>query len=119
MASKPEIAPANRQGGRLAASVWTQGWLRLRQGVIYLAFIVLVIGFSFASPEFLSTSNMLNIGRQTAIVSVIAFAMTFVLTAGEIDLSIGSVMAVSSLIASLMLRDGSHWLTASLAGLVM
>jgi ribose/xylose/arabinose/galactoside ABC-type transport system permease subunit len=119
MTLKPEIAPASRQGARLAASVWTQMWLRLRQGVIYLAFIVLVIGFSFASPEFLSTSNMLNIGRQTAIVSVIAFAMTFVLTAGEIDLSIGSVMAVSSLIASLMLRDGSHWLMASLAGLVM
>lgn len=119
MTPKPEVVSTSRPSTPFAASLWTQAWLRLRQGVIYLAFIVLVIGFSFASPEFLSTSNMLNIGRQTAIVSVIAFAMTFVLTAGEIDLSIGSVMAVSSLMASLMLREGSHWLTASLAGLCM
>ena len=62
----------------------------------------------------MTLSNLLNIGRQTAIVTIIGFAMTFVLTAGEIDLSIGAVMAVASMMASLILRAGGHWALASI-----
>jgi ribose transport system permease protein len=91
--------------------------LRYRQWVIYFAFLVLIVGFSLASPQFMTFSNIINILRQTSILAIMAFAMTFVLTAGEIDLSVGSVMAVGSLVASVVLRDGGHWLAASVAGI--
>jgi ribose transport system permease protein len=90
---------------------------RYRQWVIYFAFVALLVAFSFANPQFLTFGNIINILRQTSILAIMAFAMTFVLTAGEIDLSVGSVMAVGSLVASIFLRDGSHWLIASLAGI--
>lgn len=91
---------------------------RYRQWIIYIAFLALVVVFTVTSPQFLTFGNIINIFRQTAIVSIIGFGMTFVLTAGEIDLSIGAVMAVSSLVASVILRDGGHWIAASVAGLL-
>jgi ribose transport system permease protein len=90
---------------------------RMRQWIVYLALIALMIGFAFASPQFLTLSNLLNIARQTAVVCIVGFAMTFVLTAGEIDLSIGAVTALSSVAASYILRDGGNWVVASFAGL--
>ena len=50
-------------------------------------------------------SNLLNIVQQTAPVTVMAVGMAFVLTAGEIDLSIGSIVAVAALLAAMVLRD--------------
>ena len=98
-------------------SPWSVVLIRFRQWIIYFALILLMIGFTIASPQFLTVSNILNIARQTAIVSIIGFAMTFVLTAGEIDLSIGAVMALASVVTSIILRDGGHWVIASIAGL--
>lgn len=111
MTSKTGTAPLN------IISPWVAVRARLRQWIIYLAFVVLMIGFTIASPQFLTISNILNIARQTAVVSIIGFVMTFVLTAGEIDLSIGAVMALASVVASIILREGGHWVVASLGGL--
>jgi ribose transport system permease protein len=112
---------AKTETGRNKTSMLTTGLaalrLRYRQWVIYFAFVVLLVVFSFANPQFLTFGNIINILRQTSILAIMAFAMTFVLTAGEIDLSVGSVMAVGSLVASIFLRNGSHWLIASLAGI--
>jgi ribose/xylose/arabinose/galactoside ABC-type transport system permease subunit len=100
-----------------AVPVWSAALTRVRQWIIYLALFVLMIGFAAASPQFLTVPNILNIARQTAVVSIIGFAMTFVLTAGEIDLSIGAVMAFASVVASLILSNGGNWIIASIAGL--
>ena len=64
-----------------------------RQYVIYLGFVAIFVIFSFAlfDKGFLDPNNLLNIIRQTAMIAVMAVAMTFVLAAGEIDLSIGAV----------------------------
>jgi ribose transport system permease protein len=59
---------------------------------------------------------MFNIVEQTTPITVMAIGMVFVLTAGEIDLSIGSVVAVSALLAAVVLRDWP-WPVAVLAGL--
>ncbi len=112
----PTVGP---QRPSFLTTAWTNFRRNYRQWVIYLALVVLVLGFTLTSSQFLSLSNFINIFRQTAIVSIIGFAMTFVLTSGEIDLSIGAVMAVSSLVASVTLRDHYHWLLASVAGLVV
>ena len=65
--------------------------------MLYLAFAILLVVFSFASPWFLSIDNFLNIGRQTALVSIVAIGMTFVIIARQIDLSVGSTLALSGM----------------------
>lgn len=85
--------------------------------MLYTAFIGLLLWFSFASPVFFTSSNFANIGRQTALVSIIAVGMTFVIVSGEIDLSVGSILAVSGMMAALAMQDVSNqwWIGAVVA----
>lgn len=59
------------------------------------ALIVVFVFLSFASPVFLTADNLFNIGTQTAVVAVIAIGMTLVIITAGIDLSVGSVAALS------------------------
>ena len=89
-----------------------------RPYVIYVAFALLLVVFSIASPWFLSVENFLNIGRQTALVSIIAIGMTFVIIARQIDLSVGSTLALSGMCAGLaMARIENHWVVGAAAGI--
>jgi ribose transport system permease protein len=80
---------------------------RLSRFVIYGGFLVIFAAFAVVlrNDGFATPSNLLNIVQQTAPVTVMAVAMTLVLTAGEIDLSIGSIVAVAALLAAAALRD--------------
>ena len=83
---------------------------RLPRGtIIYLGFILLFVVFSVTLRDngFLTIDNQLNILRQTAFVSVMAFGTTFALSAGEIDLSIGQVVGLSAMVAAVLLRDAN------------
>lgn len=60
------------------------------------ALIVLVIGMSVLSGDFLTTENLLNVGVQAAVTAILAFGVTFVIVAAGIDLSVGSVAALSA-----------------------
>lgn len=77
-----------------------------RSLVPYLSFILILIFFSIMLHDrgFLSTDNLMNILRQTAMVSIMAVGMTFTLTAGEIDLSIGAVVALAALVCAVILK---------------
>ena len=87
-------------------------------GMIYIAFGVLIIVFSVSSPYFLTLSNFENIGRQTALVSIIAVGMTFVIVSGEFDLSVGSVLALAGVTSAISMRLlGDHWLLGAVVGL--
>jgi ribose transport system permease protein len=79
-----------------------------RQYIVYIAFVGVFIYFSvtLSSDGFLSANNLLNIIRQTAIISIMGVAMTFVMSAAEIDLSIGSIAALSSLTSAMALQHG-------------
>jgi ribose transport system permease protein len=74
----------------------------------YMVYIILGIVLLFFAiwlgGNFFSVDNMLNITRQTAMISIMAVAMTFVLATGNIDLSIGSIVAVSSLVCALLMQ---------------
>lgn len=86
--------------------------------VIYVGFLAIFVVFSIVLRDdgFATASNLLNIVQQTAPVTVMAVGMVFVLTAGEIDLSIGSIVAISALLAAVVLRDGP-WPIGAAAGL--
>ena len=74
----------------------------LRPYVVYLAAVLIFGLFAVILRDdgFLSASNLLNIGRQAAPIAVMAVGMVFALAAAEIDLSVGSVAALSSLVAA-------------------
>jgi ribose transport system permease protein len=69
-----------------------------RQNIIYIGFVAIFLIFAFTLNDkgFLNPNNLLNIVRQTAMIAVMAIAMTFVLSAGEIDLSVGAVAGLAS-----------------------
>ncbi|WP_104083196.1 ABC transporter permease [Cryobacterium sp. Y11] len=74
-----------------------------RSNVIYIAFVVVFILFAIflGSDGFLSANNMLNIVRQTATISIMAVAMTFVIATAEIDLSVGSIAGLASVVTAM------------------
>jgi ribose transport system permease protein len=75
--------------------------------IVYLGFVAVVVFFAVVLQDrgFLTADNFANIARQTAMVSIMAFGMTFVLSAGEIDLSIGSVVALCAMVVAILLRE--------------
>ncbi|WP_409304111.1 ABC transporter permease [Peribacillus sp. SCS-155] len=79
-----------------------------RSYIVYIAFVGVLLYFSVSlfDEGFLSSDNILNIVRQTAMITIMAIAMTFVISTGEIDLSVGSITALSSLTAALAIQAG-------------
>jgi ribose/xylose/arabinose/galactoside ABC-type transport system permease subunit len=73
--------------------------------IIELCLIILIIGLGYAANGFLSGANWMNIMRANSLKGVIAFGMTMVIIAGQIDLSIGSVVALAGVIVALACRD--------------
>jgi len=67
------------------------------------ALIVVFVVLSLASPEFLTADNLFNIGSQTAVVAVIAIGMTLVIITAGIDLSVGSVAALSGVVGVMLI----------------
>jgi ribose transport system permease protein len=81
-----------------------------RRYFVYVAFLALLAFFAITLHDegFLSQTNLLNIVRQTTPVTVMAVAVVFVLSAGEIDLSLGAVVALSALVtADVMQHHGA------------
>jgi ribose transport system permease protein len=79
---------------------------RLADQGILLALVLIVLAFAALSPAFRSPENVLNIGRQIAILGLAAAAMTFVILMAEIDLSVGAVASASGVVAALALAAG-------------
>ena len=73
--------------------------------IIEILLIVLVVIMSFVSSNFLTVSNIMNILRNQALKGVIAFGMTMVIISGQIDLSIGSQVALAGVIVARFCRD--------------
>ena len=103
-------APSSTTSG--AAGSAAERWLAaVREDptlVVLAASIVAVfVGFAVSSPDFLSVENVRNIGQQTAVIAIIAVAMTVVIVGRGLDLSVGSVVAFTGVIGAVMLRDGA------------
>jgi len=67
------------------------------------ALIVVFIALSFASPNFLTADNLFNLGSQTAVNAVIAVGVTLVIITAGIDLSVGSVAALSGVLGVMII----------------
>lgn len=65
-------------------------------GLLLLAVVIAVM-----QPAFLNAQNLLNVGVQAAVIAIMAFGMTFVVVAGGIDLSVGSIAALAAMVGAL------------------
>jgi ribose transport system permease protein len=81
-----------------------------------LIFVAVIFGF-LVGPQFFRGANLELVARQTAIVATAALGMTMVIVAGGIDLSVGSVVALTTVVMALVLRTGSGPLTAAAIGI--
>ncbi|MED0686061.1 ribose ABC transporter permease [Anoxybacillus ayderensis] len=84
----------------------------------FVGLLLLCIILAFLSDSFFTFDNWLNIFRQVSINALIAFGMTFVILTGGIDLSVGSVLALSSALAAGFMADGTNGLVAMIIGIV-
>ncbi|MBD3305839.1 ribose ABC transporter permease [candidate division KSB3 bacterium] len=74
--------------------------LIMKQYGIFVGFLLIIIALSILSPAFLTTRNLLNIVRQTSIHGIMAVGMTFVILTAGIDLSVGSMLALTGVLCA-------------------
>ncbi|MEU4546286.1 ABC transporter permease [Nonomuraea dietziae] len=85
-----------------------------------VALVVLAVALSLLSSDFLSVSNLLNVGVQAAVTAILAFGATFVIITAGIDLSVGSVAALSAItLAYLSTTSGLPWPLATAIALAV
>ncbi|MER8840794.1 ABC transporter permease [Mesorhizobium sp. M0684] len=109
------MSSVNTSPGRAASLV---SRFNLQQYVVYLGFLAIFLFFAIVLKDsgFLTVRNLSNIVLQTAPVTIMAIGLVFVMSAGEIDLSIGSIVAVAALAASVTI-NAYGLLAGVLAGL--
>lgn len=97
------------------SSPWRRPWL----GPL-VALVCVYALFAWLSPaSFLSASNLTTMARQTVVVALTSLGMTFIILLGGIDLSVGSAVALTSVVVALALDSGAGPFTAALAGVIV
>lgn len=81
--------------------------------------VVLILFFSFATPNFFSVGTLVTILKQIMIIGIISIGMGFVILTGGIDLSVGSVVAVSAVTAAMLMLNGFPIILACLVTIVI
>lgn len=85
---------------------------------IYLAFLVMCIFFATQNAVFLTPTNLINILRQVSFNAILAMGMTIVIITGGIDLSVGSILALSAVVTASLVRASNPLLPVPAAILV-
>lgn len=78
----------------------------LLRGRAFIALILVFVVFSVLSPQFLSTGNIVIMSKHVAINALLAIGMTFVILTGGIDLSVGSIVGMTAMIAGGLINEG-------------
>lgn len=92
----------------------------MRQSGIVVAFAVIVAIFAALHPAFLSPTNLTNIVLQYSYILILAIGMVMIIVAGQIDLSVGSVVALTGAVSAVVvIREGMPWWVGVLAALVV
>ena len=71
----------------------------------FIALIAVIVFFSLVAPNFLSVSNFVIMMKHISIIAILALGMTFVILTGGIDLSVGSLIAFSAVLATWLIRE--------------
>ncbi|MFN3653090.1 MAG: ABC transporter permease [Armatimonadota bacterium] len=101
-------AEAGRKVDVVAAEQAAGAWPvfeRAREQHPELAALRVLTPPSFQGSNFLKPANLLNIANQIAVIAIVAIGMTLVIITGGIDLSVGSLIALSAVVATFLIRD--------------
>jgi len=79
----------------------------LQRFSLLFSFSLLFLALSLLSERFFSLSNLINVLRQASINGIVAVGMTFVILTGGIDLSVGSILALSAVIGADLIKGGT------------
>jgi ribose transport system permease protein len=89
---------------------------KLQKLLPFLTLILLFVALWIASPNFLTATNLSSVVRQTAVINIMALGMTVVIISGGIDLSVGSILALSGLLGTMVMAHGGGIGWGMLAG---
>src|ERR1700709_2957716 len=91
-------------------------WLKIRELNVLSVLLLVGILISIFSPYFLTTNNLMGVFRSFSLIAIMSIGMMLVIITGGIDLSVGSVMGLSSLVTALAFQHGAGPASAVLAG---
>ncbi|MEZ2350277.1 ABC transporter permease [Caballeronia sp. RCC_10] len=104
--SNPPVHPVHAKHSRHTAYVASRIAVNLLKLRIFIALFAIIIVFSLATENFLSTSNMLIMAKHVTVVAILSIGMTLVILTGGIDLSVGSIVGISGMAAGYLLLEG-------------
>ncbi len=90
--------------------------MKIREIGVLAALLLMFIIMSFASPYFLSVNNIFNVMRNMSTIGIMAIGMTMIIVTAGIDLSVGSMLAVTAIVMARLMYHGVGTLPAVLAG---
>ena len=123
--AREALVKVNAAGGKLDAIACTQvtgAWLvfsDLKTNFPALGDPRVIMPRSYRWPNFLKSENLLNIANQIAVIAIVAVGMTMVIITGGIDLSVGSLLALSAVLCARFIRDHAGGVNASLGGMLL
>jgi ribose transport system permease protein len=123
--ARDALVKINAAGGKLDAIACTQvtgDWLvfsDLKTDFPALGEPRVITPRSYRWPNFLKSENLLNIANQIAVIAIVAIGMTMVIITGGIDLSVGSLLALSAVLAARFIRDYAGGASASFGGMFL
>lgn len=91
----------------------------LKQYNTYIVLFLLIFSFIFISPDFFTIVNLSNISRQYATLTMVAMGMLTVILTGGIDLSVGSMVALGSIIMTISLQNGYNVILSTIFTILM
>ncbi|WP_035294441.1 ribose ABC transporter permease [Clostridium sp. KNHs214] len=84
-----------------------------------VVFLILCVAIAIIEPRFLSVSNIRNVFTQVSVNAILAIGMTFVILTGGIDLSVGSILAISGAVAAVIIKSTGNVFLAVVAALAL
>jgi ribose transport system permease protein len=123
--ARDALMKINAAGGKLDAIACTQvtgDWLvfsDLKTDFPSLGEPRVITPRSYRWPNFLKSENLLNIANQIAVIAIVAIGMTMVIITGGIDLSVGSLLALSAVLAARFIRDYAGGASATFGGMLL
>ncbi|MDA1277382.1 MAG: ABC transporter permease [Verrucomicrobia bacterium] len=123
--AREALLKINAGGGKLDAIACTQvtgAWLvfsDLKTDFPGLGEPRVITPRSYRWPNFLKSENLLNIANQIAVIAIVAIGVTMVIITGGIDLSVGSLLALSAVLAARFIRDFAGGVNASVGGMLL
>ncbi|MGE5642316.1 MAG: ABC transporter permease, partial [Byssovorax cruenta] len=98
-----ETEPVQGSGTSNQTLEWFKRLLRARETGIAVVVIAMIMFLSLRTDTFFTASNLAVVARQISLSAIIAMGMTLVILTGGIDLSVGSVVAITSVIVGLVM----------------